>query len=56
MAARADRSKSRSYGSLAPPKPIRAIGMIWHKDRYQNPLTKEFTALVRQLARSAANA
>ena len=48
MAARSDRSKLRSYRALAAPKPTRTIGMIWHKDRFQSPLVKQFIEMLQR--------
>lgn len=46
MARAADRGRRCAYRSLAPPRPSRTISMIWHRDKYQSPLAREF---VREL-------
>jgi len=50
MAAAADRSKQRKYRSLSGSKPVRTLGLIWHKQRYQSALAIGF----REIARLAA--
>jgi LysR family hydrogen peroxide-inducible transcriptional activator len=50
MAREMDRGRRCAYRSLAAPKPTRTLRTIWHKNRYQSPLAKEFIAALRREA------
>lgn len=47
MAAAADKTKRLKYRSLLGDKPSRTLAVIWHKQRFQTPLVREFLKLVR---------
>lgn len=47
MASEMDRGRRCEYRSLGPPTPTRTIRMIWHQDRYQSPVVKEFLSELR---------
>ena len=50
MAHEMDRGRRCEYRELAEPTPTRTIHLIWHKDRYQSPVVKEFIRLLRDHA------
>jgi LysR family hydrogen peroxide-inducible transcriptional activator len=50
MAHEMDRGRRCEYRSLAEPTPTRTIHLIWHKDRYQSPVVKEFIRTLRDYA------
>lgn len=52
MAARADRSQRVHYRPLSGANPVRTLAMIWHKNRYLNPLVKGWMEIVRREVRS----
>lgn len=47
MAQEMDRGKRCEYRALGEPAPTRTIHLIWHKDRYQSPVVKEFIRALR---------
>lgn len=47
MARGVDRGLRCEYRPLADPKPTRTIRMIWHRDRFQSPVVKEFIQQLR---------
>lgn len=50
MAHEMDRGRRCEYRELAEPTPTRTIHLIWHKDRYQSPVVKEFIRTLRDHA------
>jgi LysR family transcriptional regulator, hydrogen peroxide-inducible genes activator len=50
MARQMDRGRRCTYRSLGAPTPTRTIHMVWHKDRYQSPVVKEFIQDLRNAA------
>ena len=48
MARGLDRGLRCEYRPLSDPKPTRTIRMVWHRDRYQSPVVKEFIETLRQ--------
>lgn len=53
MAADLDRDPKRVYRRISGTAPTRSVGLIWHKQRYQRPLVREFVRLLKpNLARS----
>ena len=54
MAHEMDRGRRCEYRSLAEPSPSRTIHLIWHKDRYQSPMVKEFIRTLRAAAPGSA--
>ena len=50
MAQNADRGPRCEYRRVAKPSPTRTIRLIWHRDRYQSPVIKEFIAALRAAA------
>ncbi|WP_428308642.1 LysR family transcriptional regulator [Lacipirellula sp.] len=55
MAHEMDRGRRCEYRELADPTPTRTIHAIWHKDRYQSPLVKEFIRALRDHAARQGN-
>jgi len=51
MARARDRGRQCAYRSLTPPIPTRTIHMVWHHDRYQSPLVKQFLQKLRDVCR-----
>jgi LysR family hydrogen peroxide-inducible transcriptional activator len=47
MAQEKDRLSRCEYRRIARPAPTRTIRLVWHRDRYQSPLVKEFIAALR---------
>jgi LysR family hydrogen peroxide-inducible transcriptional activator len=47
MACEFDRHSRRVYRRLAGPAPSRTLGMIWHKQRYQQPPVRRFVEMMR---------
>lgn len=56
MAHEMDRGRRCEYRTLAAPTPTRTIHLIWHKDRYQSPVVKEFIRTLRVSAPGSARA
>ncbi|HEX4000140.1 MAG TPA: LysR family transcriptional regulator [Pirellulales bacterium] len=56
MARQWDRRRCCEYRSLSDPKPTRTIRMIWHKDRHQSPLVKNFMQMIRHATAKYAKA
>ena len=54
MAHEMDRGRRCEYRSLAEPTPTRTIHLIWHKDRYQSPVVKEFIRALRAVPPGSA--
>jgi LysR family hydrogen peroxide-inducible transcriptional activator len=50
MAHAMDRGRRCEYRSLSEPTPTRTIQMVWHKDRYQSPVVKDFIRALRDHA------
>ena len=55
MARTMDRGKRCQYRSLAEPRPTRTLRMIWHKDRYQSPIVKQFIETIRNAVADTSN-
>jgi LysR family hydrogen peroxide-inducible transcriptional activator len=49
MARQLDRSRSRVYRSLAPPRPTRTLAVVWHRHRLQSPLVQRFVEIARAI-------
>jgi LysR family hydrogen peroxide-inducible transcriptional activator len=47
MSRESNRGTRCEYRRVANPTPTRTIRLIWHRDRYQSPLVKEFIAALR---------
>ncbi len=52
MAHEKDRGPRCEYRHVMNPTPTRTLRMIWHRDRYQSPIVKEFIAALREAAAS----
>jgi len=48
MACERDRHPGRTYRRLSGAAPSRTLAMIWHKQRYQRPIVRQFIELTRQ--------
>jgi LysR family hydrogen peroxide-inducible transcriptional activator len=47
MACRNDKNPARVYRKLNGAKPMRTIGLLWHRHRYQRPIVRRFLEMVR---------
>jgi LysR family transcriptional regulator, hydrogen peroxide-inducible genes activator len=48
MACELDRHPQRVYRRLSESPPLRTVGMIWHKQRYQRPAVRRFIEMMRE--------